>query len=113
MNLVAFEYIATRPLPNGRLLLSTTAGAADVLPEAHLVNPYDDEGLASAIEHVALAPETAGDGARMAALKARVSRLSVNRWASDFLARLSQVTDERVPAQATRLAAPVRVTGMR
>ncbi|MRG90507.1 alpha,alpha-trehalose-phosphate synthase (UDP-forming) [Polyangium spumosum] len=113
MNLVAFEYVATRPRPNGRLLLSTTAGAADVMPEAHLVNPYDDEGLVSAIEHVALAPETPGDAARMDALKARVSRLSVEGWASDFLARLSQVTDERVASRATRLAASARITGTR
>ncbi|TKC98365.1 alpha,alpha-trehalose-phosphate synthase (UDP-forming) [Polyangium fumosum] len=115
MNLVAFEYIATRPRPNGRLLLSMTAGAADVLPEAHLVNPYDEEGLGSAIGHVALAPETANDSTRMAALKARVSRLSVETWASGFLARLEQVTQEHAPAQAreTRLAASVRVTRAR
>lgn len=112
MNLVAFEYVATRPSPSGRLLLSTTAGAADVLPEAHLVNPYDEEALVSAIEHVALAPEMASDGARMAALKARVSRLSVEGWASGFLARLGQVTDERVPA-LTRVAASTRVTRVR
>ncbi|MDC3960352.1 alpha,alpha-trehalose-phosphate synthase (UDP-forming) [Polyangium jinanense] len=115
MNLVAFEYVATRPRPNGRLLLSTTAGAADVLTEAHLVNPYDEEGLTSAIEDVALAPETASDIARMAALQARVSQLSVETWASGFLARLEQVTEERVPvrAQETRLAASARVTRAR
>ncbi|MDC0745127.1 alpha,alpha-trehalose-phosphate synthase (UDP-forming) [Polyangium mundeleinium] len=115
MNLVAFEYVATRPRPNGRLLLSTTAGAADVLPEAHLVNPYDEEGLVSALGHVALAPETSSDITRMAALQARVSRLSVETWASGFLARLEQVTEERVPARAreTRFAASVRVTRAR
>ncbi|MDI1444761.1 trehalose-6-phosphate synthase [Polyangium sp. 6x1] len=115
MNLVAFEYVATRPRPNGRLLLSTFAGAADVLSEAHLVNPYDEDGLASAIADVALAPETASDSARMAALKTRVSRLSVETWASGFLARLEQVTEERVPARERqmRLAASAPVSRAR
>jgi trehalose 6-phosphate synthase len=100
MNLVAFEYVAARPRPSGRLLLSTTAGAADVLVEAHVVNPYDADGLSRAIEDVALAPETPTDAARMAALQARVAAMPVDAWVDRFLARLGEdVEPPRVAVQ--------------
>jgi trehalose 6-phosphate synthase/phosphatase len=88
MNLVAFEYVASRPDRSGRLVLSSTAGAADLLREAYLVNPYDEDGLTAALVRAATFPETAVDAARMGALKARVSDLRADGWIDRFLAEL-------------------------
>src|SRR6476661_3075587 len=51
MNLVAKEFIAAQdPADPGVLVLSRFAGAAEQLKEALLVNPYDSQGTAQAIE---------------------------------------------------------------
>ena len=49
MNLVAKEYVACRDDEDGALVLSEFAGAADELKQAFLVNPYDIDGMKSAI----------------------------------------------------------------
>ena len=51
MNLVAMEYLASqRPDDPGVLVLSRFAGAAEYLPDALIVNPYDVEGVAKTIQ---------------------------------------------------------------
>jgi trehalose 6-phosphate synthase len=102
MNLVAFEYVAARAKPNGRLLLSSTAGAADILSEANLVNPYDEDGLVEAITSAVLSPETAEDSARMVALKDKVLGLRVDAWVESFLTQLDESTSD--PALPMRVA---------
>ena len=49
MNLVAKEYVACRFDNDGALVLSEFAGAADELRQAWLVNPYDINGMKSAL----------------------------------------------------------------
>ena len=49
MNLVAKEYVACRDDDDGALVLSEFAGAADELKQAFLVNPYDINGMKSAL----------------------------------------------------------------
>ena len=49
MNLVAKEYVACRTEDDGALVLSEFAGAADELRQAWLVNPYDINGMKSAL----------------------------------------------------------------
>ncbi len=49
MNLVAKEYVACRFNDDGALVLSEFAGAADELRQAWLVNPYDINGMKSAL----------------------------------------------------------------
>ncbi len=88
MNLVAFEYVAARPAATGRLLLSTTAGAADILRDAHFVNPYDADAMTRAITRAALLPETSLDAARMASLQSTVRAHPVEAWTDQFLAEL-------------------------
>ncbi|NIO08123.1 MAG: trehalose-6-phosphate synthase, partial [Deltaproteobacteria bacterium] len=46
MNLVAEEFVASRALENGCLILSEFAGAAGILTDGSIVNPYDLDGLA-------------------------------------------------------------------
>src|SRR5262249_28670423 len=94
MNLVASEYVATRRGRGGRLVLSNTAGAADVLLEAHRVNPYDRDAFAATIAAVAPMPATSADLACMAASWARVSRGNVHAWVDRFLGELGGMSTE-------------------
>jgi trehalose 6-phosphate synthase/phosphatase len=90
MNLVAFEYVATRPAPTGRLLLSELTGAADVLRDAWIVNPYDEDALDRALETAALSPESDADARRMVALQRTVTEMSLDRWTSNFMQHLER-----------------------
>jgi trehalose 6-phosphate synthase len=57
MNLVAKEFIAAQdPADPGMLVLSRFAGAAEQLKEALLVNPYDTQGTAEAIQRALTMP---------------------------------------------------------
>ncbi len=50
MNLVAKEFIMSRPDDDGVLILSQFAGASRELKDAIIVNPYDIEEMADAIK---------------------------------------------------------------
>ena len=96
MNLVAKEYAAARTDGDGVLILSEFAGAAEEMPEALLVNPFDIDGMADAIEQALAMPE-AERRARMAQLGARVTHFDVHRWADNFLEALSEETERHEP----------------
>ena len=83
MNLVAKEFIASRPDESGVLILSEFAGAAAELEEASIVNPYDIQGVADAIHH-ALTSDSADRRQRMRALRARVFANDAHWWAREF-----------------------------
>jgi trehalose 6-phosphate synthase/phosphatase len=102
MNLVAKEFAAARTDGDGALVLSELAGAAEEMPEALLVNPYDVDGMSRAIEQALDMPEDERRR-RMTALRGRVLRFDVHRWAEEFLAALG---GEAEPAtDAPRLTA--------
>jgi trehalose 6-phosphate synthase/phosphatase len=94
MNLVAKEFVASRSTEDGVLILSEFAGAADELAEALLVNPYDVDGVATAI-HDALTMEGATRRRRMRALRARVATNDVHAWAASFLDNLGAAKADR------------------
>ncbi|OXH85008.1 hypothetical protein CA830_30010, partial [Burkholderia multivorans] len=57
MNLVAKEFLAAQDEADpGVLVLSRFAGAAEQLKEALLVNPYDTQGTAQAIQRALAMP---------------------------------------------------------
>ncbi|HVS37927.1 MAG TPA: bifunctional alpha,alpha-trehalose-phosphate synthase (UDP-forming)/trehalose-phosphatase [Gemmataceae bacterium] len=89
MNLVAKEYVASRPDATGVLILSEMAGAASEFGEALTVNPNDVPGMARAIRTALDLPLDAQKEA-MHAMRDRLRRYDVVRWASDFLDALSQ-----------------------
>jgi trehalose 6-phosphate synthase len=80
MNLVALEYVATRPANRGALILSEFAGAAERLPDALIVNPYDLDALAETL-HTAVMMDPDERARRMARLRRAVSRWDVHSWA--------------------------------
>jgi trehalose 6-phosphate synthase/phosphatase len=89
MNLVAKEYIATRTDDTGVLVLSELTGAASELPAALIVNPYDVEGVAAAMERAITMPAEE-QRLRMRALRRRVAEYDVHRWAQSFLDDLAR-----------------------
>ena len=75
-------------LKKGRVL-SNLAGAAEYLKEALLVNPYDLDGMAQALDRALRMP--GGERReRRAALTARIEALDVQGWAERFLASLEE-----------------------
>lgn len=99
MNLVAKEYVACQVGAPGVLLLSRLAGAAETMPEAILVNPYDTERTATAL-HRALTMDESERRSRLAALRRRERRYDVTWWVERFLGATQ--------ARASPLAQPTR-----
>lgn len=94
MNLVAKEYVACKPDGDGVLVLSSFAGAAAEMGEALLVNPYDEERTAAAVER-ALSMTLEDKRDRMLALHERVLRNDVFAWGDRFLNALSEAAETR------------------
>lgn len=90
MNLVAHEYVASQdPDDPGVLVLSIFAGAAEILPDALLVNPYDAGETAHAID-MALQMPLDERKERWTKLRADIELYNITRWADDFLTALRQ-----------------------
>jgi trehalose 6-phosphate synthase/phosphatase len=88
MNLVSKEYCAARTENDGVLILSEFAGAAPELQRgALLVNPYDEMGIAEAINR-ALAMEPTEQRRRMMRMRAWVRRHDILHWRDSFFAAL-------------------------
>ncbi len=90
MNLVAKEFIAAQdPADPGVLVLSRFAGAAEQLRDALLVNPYDSDGTADAIQHALHMPLEERQ-ARHERLLANIREFDVHWWQRSFLEALQQ-----------------------
>jgi trehalose 6-phosphate synthase len=84
MNLVAKEYVASQVDRAGVLLISQMAGAAEELPQALIVNPYDAEGLADALKEALEMPEPERRY-RMTTMQRHVEKYDVHAWMSNCL----------------------------
>jgi trehalose-6-phosphate synthase len=84
MNLVAKEFIAAREDEAGVLILSQFAGAAGELREALVVNPYDLEETAAALQ-IALTMPLAEQRERMRSMRSLVRDFNIYRWAGRML----------------------------
>jgi trehalose 6-phosphate synthase/phosphatase len=100
MNLVAKEYIASKPQGDGVLILSDMAGAARELGEALQINPNHTREIAEAIVE-ALTMPAADQERRMRAMQRRIEGYDATRWVEAFLAALRR-TKERQGRLATR-----------
>ena len=88
MNLVAKEYVAAQdPDDPGVLVLSQFAGAARELTAALIVNPYDEAGIAAALEQ-ALAMSIEERRGRHAAMLDVLRTNSLDAWRDRFVADL-------------------------
>jgi trehalose 6-phosphate synthase len=93
MNLVAKEYVASQYDDAGALVLSEFAGAADELRQAWLVNPYDINGMKSALLEAYRADDKELTK-RMRAMRKTVRNNDVAAWADSFMSALADVRDE-------------------
>jgi trehalose 6-phosphate synthase len=84
MNLVAKEFVAARDDEQGVLVLSRFTGAARELAEALIVNPYDADQCAAALQ-LALTMPGAEQRGRMRMMRGLLREFSVYRWAGRML----------------------------
>jgi trehalose 6-phosphate synthase len=84
MNQVAKEFIAAHDDERGVLILSQFAGAASELAEALIVNPYDMDQCAAALQ-LALAMPESEQRDRMRLMRALVREFNIYRWAGRML----------------------------
>jgi len=91
MNLVAKEYVAAQdPNDPGVLVLSRFAGAAAEMNGALIVNPYDTEGVAEALQQAITMPLKQRQD-RWRAMFEHLQRNDVEHWRETFLASLAAV----------------------
>jgi trehalose 6-phosphate synthase/phosphatase len=87
MNLVAKEYMTTKPDGKGVLILSETAGAAQELGEAIIINANNREELAQTLAKALEIPEQE-QMERNRIMQNRLRRYDVVRWANEFMDKL-------------------------
>ncbi len=91
MNLVAKEYLATQPNKHGILILSQTAGAAEELKDAIIVDPNEKGSLASGLQKaLTISPKELRD--RASKMQHRIQNYTVHDWAGTFMKTLQQAT---------------------
>ncbi|VYU76559.1 alpha,alpha-trehalose-phosphate synthase [Metakosakonia massiliensis] len=92
MNLVAKEYVAAQdPANPGVLVLSQFAGAANELTAALIVNPYDRDDVAAALDR-ALTMPLAERIARHAEMLDVIKRNDIDHWQQRFISDLKFIT---------------------
>ena len=90
MNLVAKEFVAAQdPADPGVLILSQFAGAAEELTDALLVNPYDPDAIADAM-NTALEMPLGERQQRHAALRRAVFEVTAARYCNVFVDALKR-----------------------
>jgi trehalose 6-phosphate synthase/phosphatase len=98
MNLVAKEFIASRPDHDGVLVLSEFAGATHELPEALLINPYDVDETAQTMLKALTMPQPERQQ-RMQKLRERVMKFDAREWVQQFFNHMKSP----LPAQTREL----------
>jgi len=84
MNLVAKEYLATQTNRHGVLILSQTAGAAQELKHAVMVDPRSQESLVRGLAR-AIAMSKTSWRERIKKMRKHVRTSTVQEWAGDFM----------------------------
>jgi trehalose-6-phosphate synthase len=102
MNLVAKEFVAARDDEDGVLILSTFAGASRELTEAVLINPFDVNETANAME-IAMRMGREERRNRMSLMRRTVKENNVYRWAGRMLMDAARIRQRQsLPSAARR-----------
>jgi trehalose 6-phosphate synthase len=91
MNLVAKEFVAARNPQNGVLIVSRFAGASHQMKGALVVNPYDIERTAEAI-NLALEMPPAEQQVRIQMMQQEIVTNNIYSWAANLLRTMSTLT---------------------
>jgi alpha,alpha-trehalose-phosphate synthase [UDP-forming] len=110
MNLVAKEYAAARSDEQGALILSRFTGASHELVDALVVNPYDADELAKAIDTALIMPPEERK-ARMQRLRTQIREYNVYRWAGSLISELAGIRLETAETQPAVTAPPSAENG--
>jgi len=110
MNLVAKEFVSSRDDERGVLILSQFTGAARELPEAIIVNPYDTDQCAAALQMALSMPE-GEQRARIRLMRGLIQEFNVYRWAGRML--IDAASMRRRGRLLDRAATPERLSGRR
>jgi trehalose-6-phosphate synthase len=94
MNLVAKEFVAARHDERGVLVLSELTGAAQELKGALIINPYDGERFARALQEAIDMPDR-DRAERMRQMRRIVAGHDVFLWASEILGDLDRLAVRR------------------
>ncbi|HLG19218.1 MAG TPA: trehalose-6-phosphate synthase [Bdellovibrionota bacterium] len=90
MNLVAKEFVASRDDERGVLILSQFTGASRELPEALIVNPYNIDQCARALQ-IALEMPEREQRDRVRSMRGLIQEFNVYRWAGKMLLDASRI----------------------
>lgn len=93
MNLVAKEYLACQQDKNGVLILSEFTGAAQELPNAFIVNPYNINEVAQTLKE-ALSISEEKKQKMIEPMQERVIKYDASYWADSFIGDLTAQKDE-------------------
>ena len=107
MNLVAKEYLASKPDGTGVLILSEMAGAARELNEAILINPNHFAEIADALQQ-ALTMDVEEQVRRNRPMQERLRAYDAKRWAAHFLSDLARVKTQQGQLATRHLMPPVQ-----
>lgn len=90
MNLVGKEFVASRDDERGVLILSQFTGASRELVEALIVNPYNIDQCAAALQIALEMPEDE-QRSRMRSMRGLIQEFNVYRWAGKMLMDASRI----------------------
>ena len=107
MNLIAKEYIASRPDQTGVLVLSEMAGAAKELGEAVILNPNNREEISESLREALEMPREE-QIRRNPIMQHRLRRYTVVRWASDFTTELLSIQNSQTKLLSKLITPKVR-----
>ncbi len=105
MNLVAKEFLASKPEGDGVLILSDMAGAARELGEALQINPNHTREIAEAL-HDALAMPSSEQVLRIRPMQERVRAYDATRWVTSFLSTLRRTKERQGRLSTQQLRGP-------
>lgn len=106
MNLVAKEYVAAQdPANPGVLVLSQFAGAANELTSALIVNPYDRDEVAGALNQ-ALTMSLAERVSRHVEMLETIVKNDIDNWQARFICDLRKVTSRQSKRQLSDNVTP-------
>jgi trehalose 6-phosphate synthase len=94
MNLVAKEFVASRDDEQGVLILSSFTGASREMSEALIVNPYDGQEMARALDAALRMPHQE-QRERMRLMRQQVREQNVYRWAGRMLIDAARIRQRR------------------
>ncbi len=105
MNLVAKEFVSARDDERGVLILSQFTGAARELPEALIVNPYNVDQCAAAM-NLALDMDEMEQRDRMRSMRGLLQEFNIYRWAGRMLIDAARMRQRNRLSQRLHDSAP-------